>query len=161
MAIFEIIANCYLNVCFGIFGFGCMGIFQYFCSLCRWAVANLLLRSATSEIASCAVSLLNDIWVRVEHSLLQKLKLVAVQTVYRQDVNEMWRRVEHLPQKNAWNILAMKKIRKIFVFLKFHFHNDGRPRPKNYFEMFFWAHINLLVCKISSWSDMPNRFFAN
>ena len=28
-------------------------------------------------------------------------------------------------------------IRKIFVFFKFHFHNDGHPRPKNYFEMFF------------------------
>ena len=37
------------------------------------------------EIASCAVSLLNDIWVRFEHSLLQKLKSIAVQAVYRQD----------------------------------------------------------------------------
>ena len=90
-----------------------------------------------------------------------ELKSIAVQTVYRQDVNKMWGRVEHLPQKSASNILAMKKIRKIFVFFKFHFHNDGRPRQKNYFQMFFWAHINLLVCKISSWSDMPNRFFAN
>ena len=97
----------------------------------------------------------------LKFSLLQKLKSIAVQAVFRQDVNKMWGRVEHLPQKSASNILAMKKIRKIFVFFKFHFHNDGRPRPKNYFEMFFWAHINLLVCKISSWSDMPNRFFAN
>ena len=94
----------------------------------------------------------------LKFSLLQKLKSIAVQAVFRQDVNKMWGRVEHLPQKSASNILAMKKIRKIFVFFKFHFHNDGRPRPKNYFEMFFWAHINLLVCKISSWSDMPNRF---
>ena len=62
------------------------------------------------EIASCAVSLLNDIWVRVEHSLLQKLKSIAVQAVYRQDVNKMWGRVEHLPEKSASNILAMKKI---------------------------------------------------
>ena len=97
----------------------------------------------------------------LKFSLLQKLKSIAVQAVFRQDVNEMWGQVEHLPQKSASNILAMKKICKIFVFFKFHFHNDGRPRPKNYFEMFFWAHINLLVCKISSWSDMPNRFFAN
>ena len=73
----------------------------------------------------------------------------------------MWGRVEHLPEKSASNILAMKKIRKIFVFFKFHFHNDGRPRPKSYFEVFFSAWGNLLVCKISSWSDMPNRFFAS
>ena len=30
------------------------------------------------EIASCAVSLLNDIWVRVDHSLLQQLNLQKV-----------------------------------------------------------------------------------
>ena len=41
------------------------------------------------EIASCAVSLLNNIWVQVEHSLLQKLKSFAVEAVYRQDVNKM------------------------------------------------------------------------
>ena len=30
------------------------------------------------EIASCAVSLLNNIWVRVEHSLLQQLNLPKI-----------------------------------------------------------------------------------
>ena len=35
------------------------------------------------------------------------------------------------------------------------------PQTKKLFSDVFWAHINLLVCKISSWSDMPNRFFAN
>ena len=45
------------------------------------------------EIASCAVSFLNTIWVRVEHILLQQLNLqkilIAVQAVCRQDVNNI------------------------------------------------------------------------
>ena len=45
------------------------------------------------EIASCAVSLLNNIWVRVEHSLLKqanlKRKSTASQAVYRHDVNKI------------------------------------------------------------------------
>ena len=61
------------------------------------------------EIASCAVLLSNNIWVRVEHSLLQKLKSIAVQAVYRQDVNKMWGRVEHLLQKSTSNILDDEK----------------------------------------------------
>ena len=36
----------------------------------------------------------------------------------------------------------------------------GAPEKKILSDVFF-AHINLLVCKISSLSDMPNRFFAN
>ena len=52
--------------------------------------AASLFQTKYLEIASCAVSLLNNIWVRVEHSLLQKLKSIAVQAVYRQDVNKMW-----------------------------------------------------------------------
>ena len=107
---------------------------------CPHFEAVSLFQTKYLEIASCAVSLLNDIWVRVEHSLLQKLKSVAVQAVYRQDVNKMWGRVEHLPEKSASNILAMKKIRKIFVFFKFHFHNDGRPREKINFRYFFSTH---------------------
>ena len=101
--------------------------------------ALILKQSQYLETASCAVSLLNNIWVRVEHSLLQKLKSIAVQAVSRQDVNKMWGRVQHLPQKRTSNILAMKKNSKIFVFFKFHFHNDGRPREKSYFEVFFSA----------------------
>jgi len=69
------------------------------------------------EIASCAVSLLNNIWVRVEHSLLQKLNSIAVQEVYRQDVNKMWGRVEHLPQNHTSNILDdEKKSQNICIF---------------------------------------------
>ena len=110
------------------------------------------------EIASCAVSLLNDIWVRVEHSLLQKLKSIAVQAVYRQDVNKMWGRVEHLPQKRTSNILAMKKIRKIFVFFKFHFHNDGRPREKSYFEVFSRHEVIYLWVKFQVSLTCPTGF---
>ena len=83
------------------------------------------------------VLLLNNIWVRVEYSLLQKLKSVAVQAVYRQDVNKMWGRVEHLPQNRTSNILDDEKNRKIFVFFKVHFHNDECPCEKNHFEVFF------------------------
>ena len=57
----------------------------------------------------------------------------------------MWGRVEHLPEKSASNILAMKKIRKIFVFFKFHFHDDGRPRQKSYFEVFS-RHESICLC---------------
>ena len=62
------------------------------------------------EIASWAVSLLNSIWVRVEHSLLQKLKQIAVQAVHRQNVNKMCGRVEHLPQNWTSNILDDENI---------------------------------------------------
>ena len=36
---------------------------------------------------------------------LLPIKSVTVQAVYRQDVNKMWGRVEHLPQKRTSNIL--------------------------------------------------------
>ena len=125
---------------------------------CPHFEAVSLFQTKYLEIASCAVSLLNDIWVRVEHSLLQKLKSIAVQAVYRQDVNKMWGRVEHLPEKSASNILAMKKIRKIFVFFKFHFHNDGRPRPKSYFEVFSRHDVIYLCVKFQVGLTCPTGF---
>ena len=51
------------------------------------------------------------------NSILQKLKSIAVQAVYRQDVNKMWGRFEHLPQKSASNILDdEKKSQNICIF---------------------------------------------
>ena len=58
----------------------------------KWEIENLSQITSTApiflqfnyfrqkylEIASCAVSLLNNIWVRVEHSLLQQLNLQKV-----------------------------------------------------------------------------------
>ena len=97
-------------------------------------------------------------WVRVKHSHLQKLKSIAVQAVYRQDVNKMWGRVEHLPEKSASNILAMKKNRKIFVFFKFHFHNDGRPRETSYFEVFSRHEVIYLCVKFQVSLTCPTGF---
>ena len=42
------------------------------------------------EIASCAVSLLNNIWVRVEHSLLQQPNLKENQLQFKQFAGMMW-----------------------------------------------------------------------
>ena len=51
------------------------------------------------EIASCAVSLLNNIWVRVEHSLLHQLNLQKSQLQFKRSSGRMWMklwgRVEH------------------------------------------------------------------
>ena len=41
------------------------------------------------EIASCAVSLLNNIWVRVEHSLLQQLNLQKSQLQFKRSAGRM------------------------------------------------------------------------
>ena len=70
----------------------------------------------------------------------------------------MWGRVEHLPEKSASNILAMKKIRKIFVFFKFHFHNDGRPREKSYFEVFSRHEVIYLWVKFQVSLTCPTGF---
>ena len=67
------------------------------CALCGYPIVKMEIRDSSQifttapifllsnyfrqkylEIASCAVSLLNNIWVRVEHSLLQQLNLQKV-----------------------------------------------------------------------------------
>ena len=60
----------------------------------------------------------------------------------------------------------MRILRKIFVYFKFHFDNEERPCEKKYFEVFFKAQIDILVCQLSQTPstgflpiDIP--FFAN
>ena len=48
----------------------------------------------------------------------------------------------------------------IFIF-QIPFWQWWVPRIKNYFEVFFSAQSDLLVCQISTLSDTLNRFFAN
>ena len=72
------------------------------------------------EIASCTVSLLNNIWVQVGHSLLQQLNL---------------RKIHFLP-------LLMTSIKTIFGHLKQYFHISNsiftkKQGLKRYFEGFF------------------------
>ena len=80
------------------------------------------------EIASCAVSLLNNTWVRVEHSQLQRLNLpIVVQAVCRQDVNKIvgtssgWWRIEWkcvLLSRTilvifTWKVISLSKSEKV------------------------------------------------
>ena len=51
--------------------------------------------------------------------------------------------------------------RQIFIYFRFHFDHDGGPGERSYFEVFFSEWGKLCVCKIWSFSDTPNRFFAN
>ena len=56
---------------------------------------------------------------------------------------------------------TIKILMQIFLYFKLHFDNDACPWQKNYFEVFFSAQSDLLVCRISTLSDTSNRFFAN
>ena len=73
------------------------------------------------KINSCAVSLLNDIWVRVEHSLLQKLNLqkksIAVQAVCGQVVYKIVRTSWTLAFKTASNILYYEKNYNEYLYI--------------------------------------------
>ena len=51
---------------------------------------SIYFRQKYLEIASCAVSLLNNIWVRVEHSLLQQLNFRKSQLQFKQSAGRMW-----------------------------------------------------------------------
>ena len=73
---------------------------------------------------------------------------------------KLWGRVEHSPQKSIKYFALWKKSRKIFVYFKFHFHNDAGPSEKSYFEVFSSAWCNLSVCQIWSFTDTSNSFFA-
>ena len=83
------------------------------------------------EITSCAVSLLNNIWVRVEHILMQQLNLqkksIAFQAVCRQEVNKIVGTSWTPASKHHQIFYMMKKSRKIFVYFKSHFHNVPGP----------------------------------
>ena len=95
------------------------------------------------EITSCAVSLLNNIWVRVEHNLLQQLNFRKSQLQFKQSAGrmwfELWGRVEHWSQNSIKYFTWWKKSRKIFVYFRSHFHNVAGPGEKSYFGVFFLA----------------------
>ena len=99
------------------------------------------------EIASCAVSLLNDIWVRVEHSLLQKLKSIAVQAVYRQDVKEMWGRVEHLlASKECIKYFGHEKNSQNICIFQIPFSQWWVPQTKKIIFRCFFEHRLIYLC---------------
>ena len=93
------------------------------------------------KIASCAVSLLNNIWVRVEHSLLQqanlKRKSTASQAVYRHDVNKIVGTSWTLDSESTPNICrCWKKTTNIYIF-QIPFSPCWGPRIKKLFWGFF------------------------
>ena len=118
------------------------------------------------EIVLCSVSLLKHIWVQVEHSLLCRQVYTWI------SCNSSW-----LHAGCVWNYGdelngALKKlILNIFddlvseIFGKYLHISDSiftmllAPEKKVFWNVFS-ARGNLLVCKISSFSDISNMFFA-
>ena len=132
---------------------------------CPHFPAVSLFQTKYLEIASCAVSLLN---IYLDTSWTQTsaaAKLAKNQWKFNQSAGRMWiklwGRVEHQPQNSTSNILRGWKKQQIFIYFKFHFHHDGGPGRRSYFEVFFSERGKFFVCKIWSPSDTPNRFFAN
>ena len=88
---------------------------------CPHFEAVSLFQTKYLEIASCAVLLLNDIWVQFEHNLLKQLDFQkkSVKSVCRQDANK----IEHQHQKSASNIWKQERIKaNIFIFQTHFYH---------------------------------------
>ena len=56
---------------------------------------------------------------------------------------------------------TFNRLWQIYVHFRFNFHHVPGLGKKNYFELFFSARGNLLVCKILGFTDTRNMFFAN
>ena len=129
---------------------------------CPHFPAVSLFQTKYLEIASCAVSLLN---IYLDTSWTQTsaaAKLAKNQWKFKQSAGRMWiklwGRVEHQPQNSTSNILRGWKKQQIFIYFKFHFHHDGGPGRRSYFEVFFSERGKFLCAKFEVRPIPPTGF---